>query len=452
MLVFLWWWGAWLSALANIFYDLWFDLVVVDKYQSEITDKLKKKWVKVVIWDDKFPYSKDDVIIYSDAVIHSKDFEKVKKNRKFTYFQFLGEISKRFDTIAIAWTHWKTSTTSIFLSVAKDLIPNLWLGILWGFVPDLWNKNYYLNKNVKSEIKEIFSKILTAKWSRPANLFKKYYFVLEADEFNRHFLLLDPYLSLITKVDHDHKDIYPTEKDYFDAFKLFVSKTRYKTLTNDGEFKWKVSKDVKFVDINKDIEFDYIFWEHMKKNASLVLEWLKLLTKLNAKVILEKIRKFRWVWRRQEYLGKLKELKIYSDYAHHPVEIKATYEAFKKQFPDKNIYVIFQPHQLFRFVSYQKDFEDILKQIDNLIIYDIYSVREEELLKQLWKKEGNIWTEDTNPKEVVKTIWKKISDKVWALYLDNFDNLLEYLYDKNWIVVLMTAWDLDYKIRKIIIK
>ena len=119
MIIFLWWWGAWLSALASIFYEIGFkDIVIVDKYQSEITDKLQQKWISVVIWDDVFDYSSDDVIIYSDAVIHSKDFQKIKKNRKFSYFQFLWEISKRFKTIAIAWTHWKTSTTSMFLATA----------------------------------------------------------------------------------------------------------------------------------------------------------------------------------------------------------------------------------------------------------------------------------------------------------------------------------------------
>ena len=134
------------------------------------------------------------------------------------------------------------------------------------------------------------------------------------------------------------------------------------------------------------------------------------------------------------------------------MEIKATYQAFKKQFPNENIYVIFQPHQLFRFVSYQKDFEKVLSEIENLVIYDIYSVREEDLLKKVWEQEGNTWTQNTNPKEVIKTIWEKIAKKVGWQYIDNFEDLLQYLSDKNWIVLLMTAGDLDYKMRKLITK
>jgi UDP-N-acetylmuramate--alanine ligase len=103
-------------------------------------------------------------------------------------------------------------------------------------------------------------------------------------------------------------------------------------------------------------------------------------------------------------LGKYKNLKIYTDYAHHPVEIQATYDAFKKQFPHQNIYVIFQPHQLFRFVSYQEDFSKVLKQIDNVVIYDIYSVREKELLKKIWEQEGNTYSSELSDSLIIKTI------------------------------------------------
>ena len=163
MIVFLWGGGAGLSALCSIFKQIWFDdIVVVDKYQSEITDRLQKNWIEVVIWDWKYNFSSDDVIIYSDAVIHSKDFEKVKDNRKFSYFQFFWEVSKRFKTIAVAWTHWKTSTTSMLINCLKNH-PDFALGIVGGFVPDLENKNF---ENVKSYVggfKKIVKKLRQVK-------------------------------------------------------------------------------------------------------------------------------------------------------------------------------------------------------------------------------------------------------------------------------------------------
>jgi len=137
------------------------------------------------------------------------------------------------------------------------------------------------------------------------------------------------------------------------------------------------------------------------------------------------------------------QIPIYTDYAHHPTEIKATYDAFKNNFPDKKIIWVFQPHQLFRFVSYEKDFLESLSKFDNIYIYDIYSVREEELLKEL------TWL-DLSVEEQKKIIWENIAKKLNGKYIENFDKLLNNIKAEEWIVVVMTAWDLDYKIRQYI--
>ena len=151
MIVFLG--GAWagLSALVNIFFDLGFkDIIVVDKYKSEISDKLEKKWIKVIIWEWKYDFLQEDIVIYSDAVVNSQDFQKIKANTKFSYFDFVSEISKRFQTISIAGTHGKTSTTAMLIASLKKVdFDKLWLGIVWGFVVDLDNKNYFLSENKK---------------------------------------------------------------------------------------------------------------------------------------------------------------------------------------------------------------------------------------------------------------------------------------------------------------
>ncbi len=593
MLVFLWWAGAGLSALVNIFHELWFeDIVVVDKYQSQITDKLQEKWIKVVIGDGVYDFQKEDIIFYSDAVINSQDFQKVQNNIKFTYFQFLWEISKWFQTIAVAGTHGKTSTTAMILTVAKNIwFKDLWLGIVGGFVPDLNNNNFYVNQNRKEDIKKIFEKLLTAKWNRPVELFKEMYFIVEADEFNKHFLLLDPSISLITKVDHDHKDVYPTLENYLATFKEFINKTKKEVFTNDEELKWNLMRysdevwwniQINLVKQNNNIKFKYMFGEHMKKNASLVVKLFEILGFKEQKVI-EILNNFKWIWRRQEYLGDLEidgdngdkikwkddkisyeiiwtamkihkefwwslqeklyqkalkkilkekgfdveeeknikiildwvkltygridlivnnkiiiELKstneitsdnykqtrkylkfgnynywlilnfwkdkldfrriekniskissnlqssIYTDYAHHPTEIEATVDAFKQNFPEKKIIWVFQPHQLFRFVSYEKDFISSLSKFDKIYIYDIYSVREDKLIKQLIKEKN---LDVKNNQEAIQQIWTQIAQKLNWKYIDNFDKLIENLTQENWIVVLMTAWDLDYKIR-----
>jgi UDP-N-acetylmuramate-alanine ligase len=103
------------------------------------------------------------------------------------------------------------------------------------------------------------------------------YFFVEADEFNKHFLLLDPSISLITKVDHDHKDIYPTQKSYFETFELFINKTKKEIFTNDIDLENNLNsqilnKKIEYIPVNKNIKFKYIFGEHMLKNASLVVK------------------------------------------------------------------------------------------------------------------------------------------------------------------------------------
>ncbi len=449
MLIFLGWWWSWLSALVNIFYDIWFkDILVIDKTESEITEKLKNKWIKTIIWEWKYDFQPEDIIIYSDAVVNSKDFQNTKNNKKFSYFEFIWEISKRFQTISIAGTHGKTSTTAMSLATSKKLnFQDLALWIVGWFVKELDNKNYYVNTKIKNEIKEIFEKILSPKWARPTNLFKKFFFIVEADEFNRHFLLLDSYISLITKVDHDHKDIYPTEKDYLEAFKLFILKTRKKVFTTDKNFLEKIklpSNQINLVNPSNSISFEYIFWKHMIQNASLVLELFKQLW-FQENQILKAISSFKWVWRRQEYLWKINNLEIYSDYAHHPVEISSTYKAFKENFKNKKIIWIFQPHQVFRFVSYEKDFEKVLKQFDKIYIYDIYSVREEKLLQKITWKTSSV-------KEQKKLIWNKIAKNINWEYIENFESLIKKLELENWIALVMTAWDLDYKLRKFLEK
>jgi len=450
MIVFLWWWGAGLSALANIFFDIWFkNIVIVDKYQSEITEKLQQKWIEVCIWDWIYTYSPQDIIIYSDAVINSQDFQKIQKNKKFSYFQFLWEISKRFQTISIAGTHWKTSTTAMTLTVWKNLdFDKLWFGIVWWFVPDLNNLNYYINPKHKDKIKIIFKKILTKKWERPIKYFKQLYFIIEADEFNRHFLFLDSCISLITKVDHDHKDIYKTEESYIQAFNLFITKTRKISYTIDEEFYKKIStkfnNTIKLIKPLKPINFKYIFWSHMQKNANLVLQLYKYLW-FQKDQFISFLENFNWIWRRQEYLWRLNNLKIYTDYAHHPVEINATYQAFRKNFQNKKLIWVFQPHQIFRFISYKNEFIKALKFFDEIYIYDIYSVRENNLLKEL------TWLD--LPKEQQKqVIWQKIAKKVNWKYISNFKDLINNIKNKNWICVMMTAGDLDYKIRTILKK
>ena len=428
-IVFLWWWGAGLSALANVFQDIGFEnIIVLDKNQSEITDKLETKWIKVKLGEWKYNFEEKDIVIYSDAVINSQDFKNAKKLQKFTYFEFVGEISKYYKTISIAWTHWKTTTTSMLLHTYKQLkSDDFALGIVGGFVKDLDNKNYLINPKKKEKIKTVFNKILYPKWNHKVEM-KEDYFIIEACEFNEHFLLLDSYYSLILKTDWDHKDFYPTQESYDKAFDWFKEKTSYKVIeqTKCPEY---------------DIKFKYVFGKHNIQNASILIELLKNIW-YNEKKIIKILGDFQWAWRRQEYLGKINNTTIYTDYAHHPEEIRVVQKAFKENFPDKKIIWVFQPHQIFRFLSYENLFVEMLTRFNKIFIYDIYSVREKGILEEYSGKSGD-------SRNLKWEIWEKIALKCWWKYIKNLETLVENLEkeEEKWVVVIMTAGDLDYKIR-----
>lgn len=433
MFVFLWWWWTWLSGLINIFFEVGIkDIIVLDSNKSQITESLEKKWIKVIIWDGIYNFQKEDIIIYSDAVLNSKDFSKISENRKMSYFEFLWEISKWFQTISIAWTHGKTSTTWMSIYLAKQLnFAEIWIGIVWWLIPDFDNKNYFINKDKKSEIKKILETVFQKKWNKPTEEFKKLYFFLEADEFNRHFLLLDSYISLITCLDHDHQEVYRTQQEYDEAFEIFRNKTRDRIFE-----KWKIEKS--------SINFKYIFWEYMQENASLVVALFEYLW-FKKEEIEENLKFFKWIWRRQEFLWKIWNLKIYTDYAHHPTEINATFEAFSKQFTGEKVIWIFQAHQINRLKSYETGFIESLNKFDEIIVYDIYSAREEDLIKQITGESGSL-------DEIKFKIWNKLAKDVKWIYVENFEELLQKLQNREWTAVLLTAWDLDYKMRNFMLK
>lgn len=196
-----------------------------------------------------------------------------------SYFQFLGEISKYFETIAIAGTHGKSTTTALATYTLSQLDSKLGLGILGALVPQLDNKNYWLNHRAKDDIKKIFSYILDGKQTdRDESLRKKYRFIIEADEFNRHFLYLDVDHALVLNAELDHSDIYANDDIYFEAFQQFGNKVKKNIWCVKGEkgierfttsLDTEEQKKLHLIETYP-LELEHIFGAHNQKNASLV--------------------------------------------------------------------------------------------------------------------------------------------------------------------------------------
>ena len=445
-------WAGWsgMSAVAGILFELWYEkeLICLDWNQSELTDKLEKKWINVLIWENKYKVWLFDHVIYSEACVNSpevkaaKAYERTPKQSRFiwNYFQFLWEISKYFTTIGIAGTNGKSSTTSMLIDTARTHLENLWLWIVWALVPDLDGNNYYLNKNKKDEIKNIFDHIFTWKWL-DYNLVKKNYFIIESCEYKRHFLMLDTDYWAITNIELDHTDYYKDLADYSSAFAEWTNKIKNTVISTENlGISWV--QQIKTTHFN----FKKIFWEHNDKNGSLVFEMIKNLNpNIDEKELKESIENFGWLWRRMEYLRTTEKwAMLFSDYGHMSTSIKLCHQALKQHFPDKKLTAIFQPHQINRVLREWNEFWEVLKEFDNVYIFNIYAAREN-LNEQLENfKHLNIQNANS-----VTELWNIFAKNCNWKYLTEISDVQEIIDNawKNDIITIFTAWDLDYQIR-----
>lgn len=197
--------GTGLSSVGFLFTDLGYtNIIGIDSSRGQITQKLEEAGVQMYYEHGVYHVQPGDVVIYSDACPRAPEVLAAYEHHQagikhaqlpYSYFSFLGEVSKYFETIAIAGTHGKSSTTALLTYTLSHIDPDFGLGILGALVPQLEGKNYWMNTqraDIVNDISCIFSYILSGKnTARDETLRKKYRFVIEADEYNRHFLLLD---------------------------------------------------------------------------------------------------------------------------------------------------------------------------------------------------------------------------------------------------------------------
>lgn len=240
--------------------------------------------------------------MYSEAVKESPEVEsafqlKLENQQPlkiWNYFQFLGEISKYFRTIGFAGTNGKSSSTSLAITTAKKLIPELGLGIVGALVPDLDNKSYYLKQEEKTEFRQLFDAIFTGR-NLPYALIKKWYFFVEACEYKRHFLNLDLETLLITNIELDHTDYFHDEEDYVSAYLEMMRKTSRQVLILENLEKKEILTDPKTSVVPiQHFHLDYIWGKHTDQNASLVAALFQLLNpKLSSEQIHQEMKAFK---------------------------------------------------------------------------------------------------------------------------------------------------------------
>jgi UDP-N-acetylmuramate--alanine ligase len=318
--------GAGLGPLAEIAHDTGHFVAGSDMNESLFTEKVINRNIEVNIGPQDGVFLRklhDETPI--DWFVHSSALPE--DHPELLLAQELGlKISKRdallaqiidekgLRLIAVAGSHGKTTTTGM---------------LVWAFMK--------LGIPVSYSIGATVSFGPSGSYSPESN-----YFIYECDEFDRNFLAFQPYLSVITTVDYDHPDTYPTIDDYNQAFRQFGNQSRH-------VIGWQSQRGELFADHPSALilEDDSIAniklpGAHNRRNASLVVEALNILSLNTDNKALEILDSFPGTHRRFEKLSE----HLYTDYGHHPIEITATLQMAREL--SEYVVLIYQPHQNIR--------------------------------------------------------------------------------------------------------
>ena len=382
--------GIGMSALIRYFLAKGKRVAGYDKTPSELTAELIQEGASIHYEDNtelipedcKHPES--TLVVYTPAVPETHTELTYFRQGGFTIMKrarVLGEITRYARGLCVAGTHGKTTTSSMAAHLLKQshVDCNAFLG---GIL-----KNYQSNLMLSDQSD------LT---------------VIEADEFDRSFHWLNPYMAVITAVDPDHLDIYGTPEAYRESFEHFTSLIRpdgYLILKKGVNLHPQLKPGVKLYTYSATEEADFyaknirigngeIFFDFVAPDvcipdiqlgvpvkvniengvAAMALAWLNGVTE---EEIRQGMKSFAGPVRRFDFHVKKENIVLLDDYAHHPAELKASILSVKELYKGKKITGIFQPHLYTRTRDFADDFAQSLSLLDELILLDIYPAREE---------------------------------------------------------------------------
>jgi UDP-N-acetylmuramate--alanine ligase len=337
--------GLGISALAKMAISKGIDVSGVnDDESSKTLDPLRALGATIFLLPDlsaeALAKAGADLYVYSDAWLFRgpEILQKARETNKpvLSYFEALGQFAKEYKVIAIAGTHGKTTTTAM---VAEILIEaGLDPTVIVGSFVKKFNSNFRIGKSK--------------------------YLVVEADEYNKHFLNFNPFIAVVTNIEVDHLDCYKDLADINKAFDKFLSQSENK-VTDYTKYLEKVPKLS-------------IPGAHNRMNAAVAMAVADILN-INEEVAQKALSEFSGTWRRLEKKGETEEgVIVYDDYAHHPTEIKASLQALRELYPrgKKTITVLFQPHLYSRTKALFDDFVTCFDDADNVLLLPIYFARE----------------------------------------------------------------------------
>jgi UDP-N-acetylmuramate--alanine ligase len=383
--------GIGMSALALYFAKGGYTIAGYDRSESAITLSLIENGCEITYKDDltilpelfgNSSYKSRVIIVYTPAIpAENKILSFFRSNGYLIYkrSEILGEISQNTDTLAVAGTHGKTTVSTMIAHLLKQ--SHVECSAFLGGI----SKNYDSN--------------LLMGDSR--------YTVMEADEFDRSFHRLKPFMAVVTSLDADHLDIYGDKKTMVKAYNEFCGKIRKggnlivnrrirkEIVVPEGVscFTYGLDNDADFR--SSDIKRSNDYYSFNIKTPSTTIEDLHfafpgvinienftaaIAVALMCGVTEQEIRKavllFRGVKRRFDIRINLPGLAFVDDYAHHPEEIKACITCVKEFFAGRKITGIFQPHLFSRTRDHADGFAKILDELDEVILLPIYPARE----------------------------------------------------------------------------
>ena len=381
--------GIGMSAIARYFLHKGVVVAGYDKTPSALTHQLEKEGMLIHYEENleevphvcKNPAS--TLVVYTPAI--------PQEHKELVYFrengfdveksaQVLGMLTRTHKGLCVAGTHGKTTTSTMCAHIMHQ--SHVDCNAFLGGISKNYGTNYILSKDSD-------------------------YVVIEADEFDRSFHWLRPWMSVITSTDPDHLDIYGTKEAYLESFR------HYTTLIQPGgaliihknlEMKQDVQSGVKVYEYSRD-EGDFHAENIVIANGEITFDFVSpietvrgielgqpipiniengiaamAMAQLNgctAEELRYGMKTYHGVDRRFDFKIKTDKIVFLSDYAHHPKEIYQSAKSIRELYKDKRITAIFQPHLYTRTRDFYQDFAKSLSLLDEVVLCDIYPAREQ---------------------------------------------------------------------------
>ena len=382
--------GIGMSALARYFAAQGFRVMGYDRTPSPLTESLEEEGIAVQYNEsldrvEQLEQTKT-IVVRTPAVPEDMAIYVWLREQGFTILkraEVLGMITRQQRALCVAGTHGKTTTSTILAHILHP--SHVGTNAFLGGIANNYNTNLLLDP-------------------------KSDYVVVEADEFDRSFHHLTPYISVITSMDPDHLDIYGTEEAYRESFVHYAGLVEHALVVKSGlsliveslkarVYTYAVGERADFYADNIRVEDGQIFFDFHTPNTPYPISninlgvpvWVNIENSVAAMAVAwlvgateEELRQgvssFAGVYRRFNIHLNTSQVAYIDDYAHHPQELAATIESVRRLYPDRYVIGVFQPHLFSRTRDFADAFAEVLSQLDEVALLPIYPAREEPIV------------------------------------------------------------------------